>query len=281
MSWPGAWGSMKLDMGGAMIEMLGGCIGTCYSGSGRIANVCFCDLNGDDSPELCMTCFFSTDSTETSVHIVDIANGKSYELSDRGKRNFSLTERNGWLVLRTRSSDQASSVGSDLLLMIKDGKLAGVQPSAEQKRTPEHITTLESESPALDKGFAGESIEVLLGSKLDMTGRVMHVFVTSFGPNEYNCIIYMNARYAALPQVPVNAKSYSVGEVKQLITNWGLSDEQVVLHNYQHPLSSYIDEMGEEHLKAISAQFDDKYPVVDNGETHYYKYLNSIEHALD
>ena len=88
-----------------------------------VRNAFFCDLNGDGKPELCSTCCFGSGIIDERIKVCDIVSGELYEISDRGNFDYTLTERNGWLIVMKRAYEKTSSVGSDTRLMLNKNGL--------------------------------------------------------------------------------------------------------------------------------------------------------------
>ena len=87
-----------------------------------IWNTYFCDLTGDDLPELCSTYSFGSGMIDSRVIIYDYANGASYELSDRGFYDYSLRQNDsdGQLYVDKRSYPGRGLIFSGQLVF-KDG----------------------------------------------------------------------------------------------------------------------------------------------------------------
>ena len=87
-----------------------------------IWNAYFCDLTGDNLPELCSTYSFGSGMIDSRVIIYDYANGASYELANRGIHDFTLwlNDSDGQLYV-----DKRSYFGGGLIfsgqLVFKDG----------------------------------------------------------------------------------------------------------------------------------------------------------------
>ena len=99
----------------------------------QILNAFFCDINGDGKPELCTTSAFGSGMIDLRLMVYDIANERSYKLSDRGQFDYILTERNGWLMVMKRAYEKTSSVGSDGLLVLRNGQLEMTALSGEER----------------------------------------------------------------------------------------------------------------------------------------------------
>ena len=121
-----------------------------------IANAFFCDINGDGKPELCTSSCFDSGFVDQRIKVYDIANGKLYELSDRGNFDYYLVERDGWLIVCKRAFEQYSSVGSDSRLTMEKGELA-FAPLTDEKRT---IIKLEMRQSSTQSDLPVSSAEV-------------------------------------------------------------------------------------------------------------------------
>lgn len=87
-----------------------------------IWNAYFCDLTGDGLPELCSTISWGSGIIDNRVIIYDYANGKSYELSDRGNFDFTLrfNEADGCLYVDKRKNNTDELVQSGRLVFQDD-----------------------------------------------------------------------------------------------------------------------------------------------------------------
>lgn len=85
---------------GEMMAVTGNEITSLYTGM-PIWNAYFCDLTGDDLPELCSTISWGSGMIDNRVTIYDYAHGASYELYDRGYFDFTLrfNEADGYLYV--------------------------------------------------------------------------------------------------------------------------------------------------------------------------------------
>ena len=83
-----------------MMAVTGNEITSLYNGM-PIWNAYFCDLTGDDLPELCSTISWGSGMIDNRVTIYDYAHGASYELYDRGYFDFTLrfNEADGYLYV--------------------------------------------------------------------------------------------------------------------------------------------------------------------------------------
>ncbi|MCL1793961.1 MAG: M56 family metallopeptidase [Oscillospiraceae bacterium] len=73
-------------------------------------NVYLADLNGDGLRELCATVSFGSGIVDTRVVIYDYANGKSYELSARGIRDYRLSIENERLIVTENDNPARNSI---------------------------------------------------------------------------------------------------------------------------------------------------------------------------
>lgn len=67
-----------------------------------IWSVYFCDLNGDGKPELCSTLSIGSGIVENCFIIYDYALGASYVMSDRMEYDYTLSMKNGKLMVEKR-----------------------------------------------------------------------------------------------------------------------------------------------------------------------------------
>lgn len=79
-----------------------------------IWNVYFADLNGDNLPEFCANISIGSGIVDERIIICDVANDKTYDLSDRAVYDYSLSLENGQLLITQRdyNSDIVQAVGS-------------------------------------------------------------------------------------------------------------------------------------------------------------------------
>ena len=63
-------------------------------------NACFCDLNFDGYPELCVTHSFGSGFVDERIAVYDLHNCKTYELSDRTHYDYFLEDADGVLYAR-------------------------------------------------------------------------------------------------------------------------------------------------------------------------------------
>ena len=64
-----------------------------------IWNAYFCDLTGDNLPEICATLSIGSGMIDNRIIIYDYANGVSYELEDRGNHDYTLSLQDGKLIV--------------------------------------------------------------------------------------------------------------------------------------------------------------------------------------
>lgn len=77
-----------------------------------IWSVYFCDLTGDGKPELCSTLSFGSGTADNRFIIYNYARGESYEMSDRGKYDYTLNMHNGKLFAEKRACMQEELLAS-------------------------------------------------------------------------------------------------------------------------------------------------------------------------
>ena len=98
-----------------------------------IWNAYFCDLTGDELPEICATLSWSSGMIDSRVIIYDYANGASYLLEDRGNHDYSLryNDADGFLYVDKRSygEDVLESCGR---LVYMDGCIQVLDASKEE-----------------------------------------------------------------------------------------------------------------------------------------------------
>ena len=106
---------------GEMMAVTGNEITSLYTGM-PIWNAYFCDLTGDDLPELCSTISWGSGMIDNRVTIYDYANGASYELSDRGYFDFTLrfNEADGYLYVTKMKYNTDELIESGRLVFKND-----------------------------------------------------------------------------------------------------------------------------------------------------------------
>ena len=95
-----------------------------FSWFGAIENAYFCDINGDGSPELCTTRYVGSGIVDSRVNVLDFADGKEYELKDRGNTDYELAEKDGkLLVIQRGAMSERDKILKQGPLVLKDGEL--------------------------------------------------------------------------------------------------------------------------------------------------------------
>lgn len=94
---------------------------TLYEGM-PVWSVYFADLNGDGMREICSTVSYGSGMIDERIEVYDYAAGKHFELSNRGKRDYSLLEHDGLLMVDERDY-QSDTVVAEKVLSLENGRL--------------------------------------------------------------------------------------------------------------------------------------------------------------
>ena len=85
-----------------------------------IWNAYFCDLTGDNLPEICATLSIGSGMIDNRIIIYDYANGVSYELEDRGTHDYTLSLQDGKLIVTKRVFNSSTVVETGYLAYLND-----------------------------------------------------------------------------------------------------------------------------------------------------------------
>lgn len=85
-----------------------------------IWNAYFCDLTGDNLPEICATLSIGSGMIDNRIIIYDYANGVSYELEDRGNHDYTLSLQDGKLLVTKRVYNSSTVVETGYLAYLND-----------------------------------------------------------------------------------------------------------------------------------------------------------------
>ena len=85
-----------------------------------IWNAYFCDLTGDNLPEICATLSIGSGIIDNRIIIYDYANGVSYELEDRGTYDYTLSLQDGKLIVTKRVFNSSTVVETGYLAYLND-----------------------------------------------------------------------------------------------------------------------------------------------------------------
>lgn len=137
-----------------------------YSGM-PIWSVFFCDLTGDGLPELCSALSLGSGLVDERVIIYDYANGVSYEISDRGNNDYTLSLQEGRLMVEKRRCMEPELLASGELVY-RDDTLQLV-PDILSENTVSGLSPLEEAA-----GFGSEDRNALTASNRlnDFYGRM-------------------------------------------------------------------------------------------------------------
>ena len=80
-----------------------------------IWNAYFCDLTGDNLPEICATLSIGSGMIDNRIIIYDYANGVSYELEDRGNHDYTLSLQDDKLIVTKCVYDSSTVVETGYL----------------------------------------------------------------------------------------------------------------------------------------------------------------------
>ena len=125
-----------------------------------IWSVWFCDLTGDGLPELCISSSLGSGLIDERVQVWDYAQGKGYELADRGVYDYVLSQAGGRLVV-TRYPFMEQEGGVEGALTLTDGVLAMAPDGvAAPEETPAPTGGVLPVTPDLDGDGQPEEIRV-------------------------------------------------------------------------------------------------------------------------
>lgn len=85
-----------------------------------IWNAYFCDLTGDNLPEICATLSSGSGMIDNRIIIYDYANGVRYELEDRGNYDYTLSLQDGKLIVTKCVSNSSTVVETGYLAYLND-----------------------------------------------------------------------------------------------------------------------------------------------------------------
>ena len=85
-----------------------------------IWNAYFCDLTGDNLPEICATLSIGSGMIDNRIIIYDYANGVCYELEDRGNYDYTLSLQDDKLIVTKCVYDSSTVVETGYLAYLDD-----------------------------------------------------------------------------------------------------------------------------------------------------------------
>ena len=112
--------TVQVDRYTAVINHADGTSTTLFSGT-PIMNACFCDLNGDGVSELCASIYFGSGMVDARILAYDFANGKLYELENRGDHDYQLTIESGVPVVTVYPYETKNIAGKGMLALVPEG----------------------------------------------------------------------------------------------------------------------------------------------------------------
>ena len=120
----------------------------------------FCDLTGDGLPELCISSSLGSGLVDQRVQVCDYAQGKTYELADRGVHDYMLSLEGGRLVV-TRYPFMEHEGGVEGILTLTSGVLAMDPDSGSTQEGPAaQADGVLPVTPDLDRDGQPEEIRV-------------------------------------------------------------------------------------------------------------------------
>lgn len=94
------------------------------------------------------------------------------------------------------------------------------------------------------------------------TFKGLEVYVWSLAEGSYSCgVLPGTNRNKTQEEIrELGMHGVSVSDMKEILAAYGIPDDEVFLYAVSQPISSYLYPIDEAYCKAVSAQFDDRYP---------------------
>ncbi len=208
-----------------------------------IWNAFFCDLTGDQKPELCATLSFGSGIIDTRIMVYDYAGGASYTLSDRGAFDYSLRMENDSLLVDKRTYDSSEIVETGVLSFADNCiQVVGTMkpsPTIDARTLDEAVSAAilsHFESGKPDGLLHVENHETLLTDPSNGKGEQISVYLL---------VLHESFRPDADPTQPLEGV---VGDYVPTVITFHLSDAgEYILDEYWEPGDggSYTDDINE------------------------------------
>lgn len=251
---------------------------TLYAGS-PVWNLYFCDLTGDGLPELCSETSYGSGIVDDRITVYDYAEGKVYDLNDRGFYDYNLELKNGRLYLlqyRYPKNILEGPIASGLL------ELNGSSLKMNQTGVENALgyTNLEDAlHAAITEHHQGRYLE----GDFACEGHVIFDLVDIEDPYLPKKTAYALAIYREYIQEDGKVKNISGASIPTVLTFDYTASGAIVLQEYWEPRDgSYYDtDLKEKYPAEIYEKLQNSQPYIDDMEAECEEkakeYLKHIE----